>query len=31
MYQVPADGKTYLYLRLFGSDEEIEAFDAEQV
>jgi P4 family phage/plasmid primase-like protien len=31
MYQVPADGKTYLYLRLFGSDEDVETFDAEQV
>jgi P4 family phage/plasmid primase-like protien len=27
LYQVPADGKTYLHLQLFDSDEDAEAFD----
>lgn len=29
LYQVPADGKTYLHLRLFFSDEEAEEYDKE--
>jgi P4 family phage/plasmid primase-like protien len=29
LYQAPADGKTYLHLRLFYSDEEAEEFDKE--
>jgi hypothetical protein len=29
LYQVPADGKTYLHLRLFYSDEEAEEYDKE--
>ena len=28
-YQAPADGKTYLHLRMFEYDEDAEAFDAE--
>lgn len=29
LYQAPADGKTYLHLRLFSSDEEAEDYDKE--
>lgn len=29
LYQAPADGKTYLHLRLFYSDEEAEDYDKE--
>jgi len=29
LYQVPADGKTYLHLRLFLSDEDAEAYDIQ--
>lgn len=29
LYQVPADGKTYLHLRLFLNDEEAEAYDIQ--
>jgi hypothetical protein len=29
LYQVPADGKTYLHIRLFLCDEEAEAYDQE--
>jgi P4 family phage/plasmid primase-like protien len=29
LYQAPADGKTYLHLRLFYGDEEAEEFDKE--
>jgi hypothetical protein len=29
LYQAPADGKTYLHLRLFTSDEEAEDYDKE--
>lgn len=29
LYQAPADGKTYLHLRLFDSDDEIEEFEKE--
>jgi hypothetical protein len=30
MFQEPADKKTYLHLRLFGSDEDAEDYDKDE-